>query len=80
MHIAASLYPQERNGCSDYLDHFFRKQKNKNGNESENETGEDTYAGALRAPRAGSPAFVFAFASVFVFLSDKIFGVKTFLA
>ena len=27
-------------------------------------TGEDTYAGALRAPRAGSPDFV----SVFVFV------------
>ena len=26
-----------------------------------NATGEDTYAGALRAPRAGSPAVVFVF-------------------
>ena len=32
-----------------------------NQNENENETGEATYGGALRAPLAGSPAFVFAF-------------------
>ena len=38
-----------------------------NDNESENETGEYTYGGALRAPLAGSPAFVFAF--VFVSIS-----------
>ena len=37
-----------------------------------NETGEKTYAGALRAPRAGSPAFV----SVFVFI--LIFGFSNF--
>ena len=37
---------------------------NGNGNENGNKTGEATYAGALRAPRAGSPAFV----SVFVFV------------
>ena len=30
-------------------------------NENKNTTGEDTYAGALRAPRAGSPACVFVF-------------------
>ena len=40
------------------------KNRNKNESENRNETGEDTYAGALRAPRAGSPAFV----SVFVFV------------
>ena len=34
------------------------KTENWNENENRNETGEDTYAGALRAPRAGSPAFV----------------------
>ena len=39
-----------------------RKTENWNENENRNETGEDTYAGALCAPRAGSPAFV----SVFV--------------
>ena len=38
--------------------------ENENGNENGNEAGEDTYAGALRAPRAGSPDFV----SVFVFV------------
>ena len=37
-----------------------------NENENKNATGEDTYAGALRAPCAGSPAC----ASVFVF--DKL--------
>ena len=30
-----------------------------NENESKNATGDDTYAGALRAPRAGSPVGVF---------------------
>ena len=40
---------------------------NGNRNENENETGEATYGGALRAPLAGSPAFVFAF--VFVSIS-----------
>ena len=42
--------------------------KNENGNENGNEAGEDTYAGALRAPRAGSPDFVSVFVSVFVFV------------
>ena len=32
------------------------------------EAGEDTYAGALRAVRAGSPAFVPVFVSIFVFV------------
>ena len=42
---------------------------NQNENENKNATGEDTYAGALRAPRAGSPAcaFVFVFASIYVY-------------
>ena len=48
------------------------KTENENENENRNETGEDTYAGALRAPRAGSPAFV----SVFVFV--LIFGFSNF--
>ena len=38
---------------------------NKNDNESKNATAEDTYAGALRAPRAG--VFI-RFVSVFVFV------------
>ena len=42
---------------------------NKNGNENKNATGENTYAGALRAPRAGSPDCVFVF--VFVFVNVK---------
>ena len=37
-------------------------------NESKNATGEDTYVGALRAPRAGSPDCVFAF----VFVSNYV--------
>ena len=48
------------------------KIENENEYENRNETGEDTYAGALRAPRAGSPAFV----SVFVFV--LIFGFSNF--
>ena len=44
---------------------IFRKSTEyKNENENRNEAGEDTYAGALRVPRASSPAFV----SVFVFV------------
>ena len=50
----------------------FKFNVNSNENESKNATGEDTYAGALRAPRAGSPAFV----SVFVFV--LIFGFSNF--
>ena len=49
------------------------KTENCNENENRNETGEDTYAGALRAPRAGSPAFV----SVFVFV--LIYGSISFI-
>ena len=40
-----------------------------NENENRNKTGEDTYAGALRAPRAGSPAFVSVFVLIFGFLT-----------
>ena len=39
-----------------------------NENENKNATGEDTYAGALRAPRAGSPACVF----VCIFAFDEL--------
>ena len=42
--------------------------QNENESENKNATGEDTYAGALRAPRAGSPACVF----VFVFVFDEL--------
>ena len=44
----------------------FKLNINSNENESKNATGEDTYAGALRAPRAGSPACVFAFVFVWI--------------
>ena len=47
-------------------------------NETKQTTGEDTYAGALRAPRAGSPARLFRFVSSvpfrfirFVFVFEK---------
>ena len=36
-------------------------------NENKNATDEDTYAGALGAPRAGSPAFVYVFVFVLIF-------------
>ena len=39
-----------------------------NENENKNATGEDTYAGALRTPRAGSSACVFAFLSVLMYV------------
>ena len=42
----------------------FKSNRNSNENENKNATGEDTYAGALRAPRAGSPACVFVFVFV----------------
>ena len=42
--------------------------ENENKSENKNETGEATYVGALRAPLAGSPAFVFVCAFVFVFV------------
>ena len=35
-------------------------------NENENETGEATFGGALRAPLAGSLAFVFVFVLIYV--------------
>ena len=44
---------------------------NGNGNENGNKTGEATYAGALRAPRAGSSSLVFTFAFIFVSFSTK---------
>ena len=43
------------------------KTKTKTKAKTETIAGEDTYAGALRAPRAGSPAFVF----VFVFVCEN---------
>ena len=48
--------------------------ENDNENENENKTGEATYRGALRAPLAGSPAFVFVFVFIVVLLSVKFFG------
>ena len=45
---------------------------NKNGNENKNATGEDTYAGALRAPRAGSPDCVFVFVFVLVYVKVEL--------
>ena len=42
--------------------------KNENENETEKKAGEATHGGALRAPLAGSPAFV----SVFVFVSISV--------
>ena len=49
-------------------DTHIRTKLNENENECENknETGEATYVEALRAPLAGSPAFVFVFAFIFV--------------
>ena len=41
---------------------------NENGNENRNEAGEDAYAGALRAPRAGCLDFVSVLFSVFIFI------------
>ena len=41
---------------------------NQNENKNKNATGEDTYAGALRAPRAGSPACVFVFVPVLIYV------------
>ena len=38
----------------------FKLNVNSNENKSKNAMGEDTYAGALHAPGAGSPARVFA--------------------
>ena len=42
----------------------FKSNRNSNENGNKNATGEDTYVGALRAPRAGSPACVFVFVFV----------------
>ena len=39
---------------------------------TKNATGEDTYAGALRAPRAGSPDCVFVFVFVFVYVKFEL--------
>ena len=41
-------------------------------NETKQTTGEDTYAGALRAPRAGSPDCVFVFVFVFVYVKFEL--------
>ena len=48
-----------------------KKTKIKTKTKTETIAGEDTYAGALRAPRAGSPAFVsvFVFVLIFVFFT-----------
>ena len=55
----------------------FKSNRNSNENENKNATGEDTYAGALRAPRAGSPACVFVF--VFVWISVWFKWPKTYI-
>ena len=44
---------------------------NQNENENGNEAGEDTYAGVLRAPRAGSPALVSVFVLIYVEFEKK---------
>ena len=46
----------------------FWKTQNWSENENRNEMGEDTYAGALRAPRAGSPTGVFVFVSFVIYI------------
>ena len=50
------------------LQYKIQIQRKLNENENKNATGEATYAGALRAPRAGSLAcvFVFVFVSIYV--------------
>ena len=45
---------------------------NQNKNENKNAMGEDTYAGALRAPRAGFPACVFAFVFVSIYVQFEL--------
>ena len=52
--------------CRLYCQFKFKFNVNQNENENKNATGEDTYARALRAPRAGSPDCVFVFVFVFV--------------
>ena len=58
--------------------HLYLNVQNENESENKNATGEDTYAGALRAPRAGSPAcvsgFVVVLIDVYFELPCKIFG------
>ena len=49
---------------------------NFNENENRSETGEASYAGALRVPRAGSPAFF----SAFVFVSIYDYFVRVLYA
>ena len=60
----------------------FKLNVNSNENESKNATGQDTYAappGALRAPRAGSPACVFAFVFVSIYVQFENFTGKSAL-
>ena len=45
-----------------------KKTKIKTKTKTETIAGEDTYAGALRAPRAGSPACVFVFILVLIYV------------
>ena len=45
-----------------------KKTKIKTKTKTETIAGEDTYAGALRAPRAGSPACVFGFIFVLIYV------------
>ena len=54
---------------------YFKLKLNLNSNENEikNATGEDTYVGALRAPRAGSPAGVFAFVFVWIHVEFELY-------
>ena len=51
---------------------FWEFKLNANSNENKNATGEATYGGALRAPLAGSPARVFAFVFVLIYVSFKL--------
>ena len=49
----------------------FKSNRNSNENKNKNATGEDTYTGALRAPRAGSPAVVFVFVLTYVQFENR---------
>ena len=63
-HLAINTPPLWINVRVDIRFWSFKSNRNSNENENKNATGEDTYAGALRAPRAGSPACVFVFVFV----------------
>ena len=52
-------------GC---MEGNFKLNVNSNESENKNTTGEDTYEGALRAPRAGSPDCVSGFVFVLIYV------------